>query len=95
MIRIFLTSTVILICAALDFPTLDAWRRTHYYGWTSPAMTDHWQRLFKERTPHAAKNVLSEWVRLDPQRAGKLFAFLLVLSLLGNILLLIVHKIRG
>lgn len=33
---------------------------------------------------HRAKNVLSEWTRLDPQRAAKLNAFLFVLLLFTN-----------
>ena len=55
-------------------------------GWLDPAMGLHWDRLYRERTAHAARNILAEWVRLDPQRAGKLFSFLLTLSVIGNVL---------
>lgn len=71
---------LLLICAACSFPALDAYRRAHCYGWLSPTMDPHWQRLFEWKRGdiyHDAKNVMSEWVRLDPQRAGKLFSFLL------------------
>ena len=82
-----LLATLILLCAALGFPALERYRRAHCYGWTSPAMEPHWQRLFEWRwgdISHDAKNVMSEWVRLDPQRAGKLFSFLLSISLAVN-----------
>ena len=77
MMRLLL-APVILICAALGFPMLDAYRRARWYGWTSHLMDEHWRRLYAERSFHAAKNIMSEWVRLDPQRAGKLFSFLIV-----------------
>ena len=78
-----LLAPVILICAALGFPALEAARRANCYGWTSSEMEPHWQRLFDLNHPfHDAKNIMSEWVRLDPQRAGKLFSFLVVLCLL-------------
>ena len=81
---------VILVCAALGFPALEVYRRAHCYGWTSASMEPHWARLFRWSEPfHDAKNVMSEWVRLDPQRAGKLFSFALSVSLAINILLLI------
>jgi len=73
---------LILLLAALSFPALDKYRRAHWYGWTAPAMDEHWMRLYRERTQHAAKNVLTEWVRNDPQRAGKLGS-LIILILLG------------
>lgn len=84
---------VIIVIAASDFLQLDAARRAHTWGWLGPDMALHWARLFNRAHPdygsfgHSAKNILSEWVRLDPQRAGKLFAFVIVI-LLGVILLL-------
>lgn len=85
MIRLLL-APLILLASAIAFPALDPYRRKHVYGWTSSAMAEHWQRLFRERSFHAAKNIMSEWVRLDPQRAGKLFSFALVLALIGAVL---------
>lgn len=86
MLRILL-APVILVCAALSFPALDAYRRAHAYGWLSPEMEAHWVRLFNRQPGdtryHAAKNVLSEWVRLDAQRAGKLFSLLILVLLLA------------
>ena len=55
------------------------WKRAA--GWLSPGMDEHWRRLYRERTAHAARNVMAEWCRLDPQRAGKTFSLLLLLSL--------------
>ena len=85
-----LAAPVILVLAALSFPRLEAYRRAHCYGWLSPAMDEHWRRLANWRDEgdfdHVAKNVLSEWVRLDAQRAGKLFAFLLCIALAAAML---------
>ena len=36
------------------------------------------QRLYKERTGHAARNILTERPRLDPQRAAKAFSFIVL-----------------
>lgn len=89
-----LLAPVILVLAALSFLRLDAYRRTNCYGWLSPHMEEHWQRLAHWRREadfdHVAKNILSEWVRLDAQRAGKLFAFLLVGSMAANLVALAV-----
>lgn len=63
------------------------WR--NFAGWLDPAMGVHWDRLYRERTFHAARNVMAEWVRLDPQRAGKLFSLALVLSMLLNVVLML------
>jgi hypothetical protein len=82
-----LLAVPIFLCAALGFVGLERYRRAHCYGWTSGAMEPHWQRLFEWRRGdiyHDAKNVMSEWVRLDPQRAGKLFSFALSISLAAN-----------
>lgn len=89
MIR-FLLVPLILLLSALSFLRLESYRRAHAYGWLSPDMEPHWQRLFATKwgsIQHDAKNVLSEWCRQDPQRAGKLFSFaLLVVAILGVLL---------
>lgn len=88
MIRIGL-APMILAIAALSFLRLDAQRRKHLYGWLSSEMTPHWERLFEWKPgdiQHDAKNVLSEWVRLDPQRAGKLGAFVIFLLFIALLL---------
>lgn len=63
---------------------VDRARRRHCFGWLAPEMEGHWMRLkatmWSGEFDHAAKNVLAEWVRLDPQRAGKLFAFVLCVT---------------
>ena len=86
MLRLVLAPLIVLL-AALGFPALDAYRRKNCYGWLSPHMDEHWHRLYVERSFDAAKNIMSEWVRLDPQRAGKLFSFLLVLSIILGVVL--------
>ena len=86
MIKLLL-APFILLFAALGFLSLDAYRRKNCYGWLSPTMNEHWARLFDERSFHAAKNIMSEWVRLDPQRAGKLFSLGLILSFLAGLVL--------
>ena len=92
-IRIAL-APVILVIAASDFLQLDAARKAHWHGWLAPEMEEHWARLGDPKHPqygsfgHSAKNILSEWVRLDAQRAGKLFAFLLAWSVAAHLLLL-------
>ena len=91
-----LLAPVILVIAASDFLQLEAWRRANWWGWLSSGMAAHWERLADRGHPeygsygHSAKNILSEWVRLDAQRAGKLFAFLLVWSAALNAVLLVV-----
>jgi hypothetical protein len=82
---------VIVTVSAISFVTqwrspdnqLDAERRRKLAGWLGPDMEPHWQRLFEWRwgdIRHDMRNVMSEWVRLDPQRAGKAFSFLLVVA---------------
>lgn len=91
-----LLAPLIVLLSARSFFTLEPARRAHAYGWLSPEMGEHWKRLAgwrgKEEFDHAAKNVLTEWVRLDPQRAAKLFSFLLVLSVLGALVLSMVGR---
>ena len=80
--RIILAPLIVLLSALAP---LYQWRESRWRkcaGWLDPAMDEHWTRLYAERTDHAARNVLAEWVRIDPQRAGKAFSFLLIVSLL-------------
>lgn len=78
---------VIVVMAAVGFLNLDAGRRAHCYGWIAQKMDEHWARLFNpqhskyESFFHSGKNVMTEWVRLDPQRAGKMLCFLLCVAL--------------
>lgn len=74
----FLLVPLIVLLSALSFLRLDDFRRWDAFGWTAPAMDEHWMRLYRERTQHAAKNVLVEWTRIDPQRAAKLFSFVIL-----------------
>lgn len=57
----------------------------YLWGWLDPAMDPHWDRLFKnpdnEPWAHRAKNIGSEWNRLDAQRGYKAGAFLLAIAL--------------
>ena len=80
---------VIIVLSAVSFiqqttrpsDQLDKLRRRNYFGWLSPQMVEHWNRLFSVPISlwyHSAKNVLAEWVALDPQRAGKLLSFIIL-----------------
>lgn len=52
------------------------------WGWTGPGMAEHWDRYFAApRDVEAVKNLGSEWARLDAQRAYKVAALLLCVSL--------------
>ena len=87
MIRLALLPLVVLLCALAP---LYQWRESRWKraaGWLSPGMDEHWRRLYTERTAHAARNVMAEWCRLDPQRAGKLFSLGLILSFLAGLAL--------
>lgn len=86
MIR-FLFLPLILLLSGLA--PLYQWPESRYRwcaGWLSPDMNIHWTRLRFERTGHAARNILAEWARLDPQRAGKVLSLLLLISLAVNLL---------
>lgn len=50
------------------------------WGWLSPAMTPHWQRVAdgNESLFHVLKNVGTEWARLDSERVYKAGCFVLV-----------------
>lgn len=79
-----------LIVLLSGLAPLYQWREPRWRqcaGWLSADMDAHWARLADPQHPdygsfnHSAKNVLAEWATLDPQRAGKLFSFaLLVLA---------------
>lgn len=101
MIRIALLPLILLL-SALSFvrqsvapdDLLDAERSRNFFGWLAPQMEAHWARLFNRQHHqygsfnHSAKNVLAEWVALDPQRAGKAFSF--VVCVLAAALVLVV-----
>lgn len=90
MFRIILLPIIIVLSGLAPLYQWSESRYRQWCGWLDSAMNEHWIRLFKERTGHAARNILTEWTRLDPQRASKLFSFLLMLSIIGNIWLLLV-----
>jgi hypothetical protein len=60
-------------------------RLKHFCGITSPQMKPHWDRyLDSPWNIHELINISTEWVRLDAQRASKLFCFnLLVIEALS------------
>lgn len=62
----------------------DRGRLRHALGWLAPEMEPHWRRLEagEESWFHCAKNVASEWCRLDPQRCVKLQAVLVAVLLM-------------
>lgn len=58
-------------------------------GWLDTRMNEHWERLAASKSgdfTHDAKNILAEWCRLDPPRAGKTFSFLLAVSVIVNVI---------
>ena len=85
MSRLALLPLILLLSALAP---LYQWREPRYRrlcGWLDPAMGVHWDRLYRERTGHAARNIMAEWVRLDPQRAGKVLSLLLMVSIVINL----------
>ena len=78
MIRLALLPLIVLLSGLAPLYQFREPRWRKFAGWLDPAMGLHWDRLYRERTAHAARNVLAEWVRLDPQRAGKAFSFALI-----------------
>ena len=82
MIKLILAPLIVLLSGLAP---LYQWREPRWRncaGWLDPAMGVHWDRLYREKTGHAARNILAEWCRLDPQRAGKSFSFILLILLL-------------
>lgn len=51
------------------------WMWVDCWGWTGPGMKEHWDRFFAHPSDkEARKNLITEWVRLSPERAGKVLA---------------------
>jgi hypothetical protein len=75
---------VSFIAAGISFPKLlidDASRRRNFLKDGAPGVDDSYERVKSPgRTYHDLKNVLVEWVRADPQLAGKCLTGLLVWS---------------
>lgn len=53
-------------------------RLRDFDGLFAPQMQQHWQAFAEHPTKHYLKNIGTEWVRLDPQRAYKTLSFLFV-----------------
>ena len=81
MIRLTLLPLILLFSGLAPFYQWRESRWRNLAGWLDSKMDIHWDRLKQEKTSHAARNIMAEWVRLDPQRAGKLFSFLLIISI--------------
>ncbi len=88
MIRILFAPLIVALSALAPLYQFREPRWRNFAGWLDPAMDVHWARLkagmWSGDFDHDARNVLAEWCRLDPQRAGKFFSLLLCLSLIGN-----------
>ena len=51
-------------------------RLSNFDGLFAPQMQQHWQSFAEHPSKHYLKNIGTEWVRLDPQRAYKTLSFL-------------------
>jgi hypothetical protein len=67
-------------------------RLSNFDGLFAPQMQQHWQSFAEHPSKHYLKNIGTEWVRLDPQRAYKTLSFLF---LAANGLLLMSSLIAG
>lgn len=80
----FLIFLVSFVAAGISFPKLlidDASRRRNFLKDGAPEVDDSYERVRAPgRTYHDLKNVLVEWVRADPQLAGKCLTGLFVWS---------------
>lgn len=66
-------------------------RHRNIGGWDHPQMEEHWVRWRK--TPfdlHVIKNLLTEWVRDDAQRAGKYLSFVIGVQFILLVILLLI-----
>lgn len=62
------------------------WMWANAWGWKSPEMAEHWDRYWANRNDwEARKNLITEWVRLSPERAGKVFSLLVVTLFAGGL----------
>lgn len=50
----------------------DRARSKYLFGWLDPALYDAWRQLETSFGYESLKNLVSEYTRLDPQRAAKL-----------------------
>lgn len=61
----------------------DAARLKNNLGWTGPEMEEHWASYIDHKDFHHRKNLGSEWVRSDAQRAYKFGSFIIVALVLA------------
>lgn len=54
----------------------DARRVRWWLGFRTWYMSEHWLRLKQDPSGHTAVNIITEWIRVDAQRAGKLAALI-------------------
>ena len=67
-------------------------RLKDFDGLFSPQMQQHWDAFATHPDKHYLKNIGSEWVRLDPQRAYKTLSFCLVV---GSLLVMLISLAAG
>jgi hypothetical protein len=64
-------------------------RLSNFDGLFAPQMQQHWRSFAEHPSKHYLKNIGTEWVRLDPQRAYKTLSFLFLavngLLLMGSL----------
>jgi len=70
----------------------DRRRLQDFDGLFSPEMQPHWDAFASHPNKHYLKNIGSEWVRLDPQRAYKTLSFVLVA---GSLLVMLMGLAAG
>jgi hypothetical protein len=82
---------VSFLAAGWSFPKLiatDTMRRRNFLKGGVPAVDDSYERVLAPgRTYHDLKNVMTEWVRADPQLAAKFLAFV---ALVGWVVVVLV-----
>lgn len=75
----FFVWAVAFMATGFSFPRLlarDAMRRMNFLKDGVPEVDDSYERVFAPgRTYHDLKNVMTEWVRADPQLAAKFLCF--------------------
>ena len=85
--RVLLIPAVYIACGyswltylVFGFPDDKAHMPKDFWGWLGSSMAPHWAdwEARDKGVFHELKNLGSEWVRLDAQRAAKLGAFLFV-----------------
>jgi hypothetical protein len=77
-------------------PPEKEWLWADHWGWTGPGMAEHWDRYFRNPgDKEARKNLITEWARLSPERAGKVASLLIVTAFLGWPVCLLVGLLIG